>query len=503
MSSIRGKIRLGHYGLAAAVVALALLAYGDLRWLEHRISEGSAVADFREHALETRRHEKNLFLYREQADLDAAMQHAQSAAQGLRDERDAFVDLLPHGGVEALDRELSDYLILLKRYLPGVGGEGDGNGLQQQIRAAGHRISETAREIADRERSMLARATQQSGTILLISVCAVALLAAVLGRLLSRNVARPLEELEDALEPIGQGRFARLQVRSRDREIISFVQAFNAMLDELKARQQQLLRSEKLASLGTLLAGVAHELNNPLSNISTSCQILKEEAQAHVSDFERELIEQIDEQTLRARNIVRSLLDFSRERTLARETLPLRALVEETVRFLRGQKPAGVEIHVDVPETVEVSGSRQRLQQALLNLLKNGVEAVDGRGVVTIRARRWRKGSAARPLADPAIDYRGVCEAAMEVVDIEVHDSGPGIPAEILSRVFDPFFTTKEVGQGSGLGLAVVHDVVEEHGGCVAARSAPGLGTSFFVRLPCRTLHGDRAQEPSGGQIDG
>jgi signal transduction histidine kinase len=500
MSSIRGKIRLGYYGLAAVVVTFALLAYGDLRWLEQRISEGAAVADFREHTLETRRYEKNLFLYRDQADLDAAAHHAASAAQGLRNHRESFAELLAAGEIEALERDLESYLALLDKYVPGPSGEDDGIGLQQQLRAAGHRVSETAREIVDRERSVLARTTQQSGMILLVSVGAVALLAALLGGLLSRSVARPLEALENALLPIGQGRFTRLEVRSRDREVVSFVQAFNSMLDELKARQQQLLRSEKLASLGTLLAGVAHELNNPLSNVSSSCQLLKEETNGCLGDFERELLEQIDDQTLRARNIVRSLLDFSRERALSMEALPLRRLVEETIRFLRGQKPTAVQIQVDIPDALEVTGSRQRLQQALLNLLRNGLEAVAQRGVVTVRARRWRKGAPGVALADAAIDSRGVCDAAPEVVDIEVHDDGPGIPAEILPRVFDPFFTTKDVGQGSGLGLAIVHDIVEEHGGCIAARSVPGSGTSFFIRLPCRTEPPADSGETSAGR---
>ena len=491
MTSIRGRIRLGFYGLAAVVAAFAAVAYLDLRWLERRIGEGDAVAEFREHTLEMRRFEKNLFLYRGRTDLDAALRHATDASRVLQGKRDAFVEALPSTELDALEQSLRHYISLLGRYEP----SGASSNLQQEIRVIGHRISETADAITDNERALVAHATQQSGLVLVLSVAVVVVLAGLLGRLLSRSVARPLEELETALRPIGEGRYAALTVRSTDREIVSFVLAFNAMLEELKSRQQQLLRSEKLASLGTLLAGVAHELNNPLSNISTSCQILKEETGGRGSEFEHELLEQIDEQTLRARNIVRSLLDFSRERTLALETMPLRPLVQETVRFLRGQKPAGVEIRVDVPDSVHVCGSRQRLQQALLNLLKNGLEAAGERGVVTVRAQRWRKGETGMRLADATVDYRGVCETAPEVVDIEVHDSGPGIPADILARIFDPFFTTKDVGQGSGLGLTVVHDIVEEHGGCIAVRSAPGTGTSFFIRLPFR---GDPSTAGSG-----
>ena len=499
MASIRTKIRLGFVSLAAVVVAFALLAYADLRWVEHRIAEGTAVAEFRERTLEMRRHEKNLFLYRDPADLDAALQSAADATRTLRAEAGTFESTLPAVDLDALKQLLHHYVELVGAHRSPAATQD----LQPQIRAAGHQISAMADAIADSERLLLARATQQSGLVLLLSVVVVIVLAGLLGRLLSRSVARPLEELEKALQPIGEGRFAALAVRFTDREIASFVRAFNAMLDELKARQQQLRRSEKLASLGTLLAGVAHELNNPLSNISTSCQLLKEEIDGRAGELERELIEQIDEQSLRARDIVRSLLDFSREHKLVAEPVALRPLIEETIRFLRGQKAPGAEIRLDVPEPLQVAGNRQRLQQALLNLLKNALQAVGDQGVVTVRARAWQKGDPAPPLTSPAIDYRGVCDAASAIVDIEVHDDGPGIPADVLPRVFDPFFTTKDVGQGSGLGLAVVHDIVEEHGGCIAARSAPGAGTSFFIRLPCRRAVAAEAAAREEGSAHG
>jgi len=106
---------------------------------------------------------------------------------------------------------------------------------------------------------------------------------------------------------------------------------------------------------------------------------------------------------------------------------------------------------------------------------------------VTVRARRRSaEAASADSAATGLVDYRGVCDSAPEVVDIEVHDTGPGIPAEVLPRVFDPFFTTKDVGKGSGLGLAITHGIVEQHGGCIAARSEPGRGSSFFIRLPFR-----------------
>jgi signal transduction histidine kinase len=486
--SIRGKIRLGYYALATVVLAFALFAYGNLRWLDRRIADGAAVEEFREGTLEMRRHEKNFFLYHEPADLDTAVRHSDQARAGLVEARTAFADLAAPEELDALTGQLREYAALLDRYgTARSSGAADGADLQGQIRHAGHAISEAAAALGQREQAVLASATRQARTALLASVALVALLAAVLGRILSRTVVQPLRLVESALRPIGEGRFGEVRIPSSDREILSLVAALNRMLEELRARHQQLLRSEKLAALGTLVSGVAHELNNPLSNISSSCQLLKEE-HGGTSSLERELLDQIDDETVRARNIVRALLDFARDRDFAIRTLALRPLVERTARLVRGQKPPTVELRIDVPDEVLVQGDAHRLQQALLNLLKNAIEAVGDSGEVTVRARR--RSAVAAASADSAatglVDYRGVCDSAPEVVDIEVHDTGPGIPAEVLPRVFDPFFTTKDVGKGSGLGLAITHGIVEQHGGCIAARSEPGRGSSFFIRLPFR-----------------
>jgi signal transduction histidine kinase len=249
------------------------------------------------------------------------------------------------------------------------------------------------------------------------------------------------------------------------------------MLKELELRQKNLLRSEKLAALGTMLSGVAHELNNPLSNISTSCQILLEELDELGPAEQRERLGRIDEQTGRARNIVRSLLDFAREREFRREQVPLRPLVEQTIGFLRGDVPAKVAIKLDVPADISVFADPQRIQQACLNLVKNAVEALPGRGTVSVSARRVIA-SAGDAVGDASCDVAGIA------VDVVVADDGPGIAPDVLPRIFDPFFTTKAVGHGMGLGLFIVYEIVEQHGGCISVESKRGRGTTFRIRLP-------------------
>ena len=246
------------------------------------------------------------------------------------------------------------------------------------------------------------------------------------------------------------------------------------------------MRSEKLAALGTLLSGVAHELNNPLSNISSSCEILVEEIDGDDAAFKRELLGQIDDETWRARRIVRSLLDYARGRDFKKETLALAQLLDETLRLIRGQIPARVAVVSRIPDDLMIAGDKQRLQQLLFNLIGNAVAAMDGPGEILVAAHRIDP--AHEPCHSGALVF-GQCSEQGAAIEIEVRDNGHGILPDVLPRIFDPFFTTKEVGNGLGLGLFIVFEIVEEHGGCVAVESEPGIGTAFFVRIPIEEKH--------------
>jgi len=234
---------------------------------------------------------------------------------------------------------------------------------------------------------------------------------------------------------------------------------------QFEIKEMQLFQSKKLAALGTLLAGVAHELNNPLSNISTSCQILLEEIENTDLDFRKHFLKQIEEQTDKARNIIRSLLEFSRQKEFEKETLNLKDIIQETMSFIRGQVPARVEIRVEVPESINIYADKQRIQQAFLNIITNAIQSIPNEGIISIKAE---------------------VDEDKGFVNIKFKDTGVGIKPEILPRIFDPFFTTKEVGKGSGLGLFVTHEIIERHGGRITVKSKVGEGTSFLVQLPLR-----------------
>jgi two-component system, NtrC family, sensor kinase len=480
-SSLRGKITFGYYTVGVLIVALSLFAFVELRLIRERVEFGSKVAELFDTALEIRRFEKNFFLYQQAVDYEENLTYSAAARRLLDQHAVDFALLADEPRLAGLRARLDEYRRLMDQYRR-ERAAADRDALAAAIRRAGKDIVTVAEHFAASERQYLQDSLDRHRRNLLISIVALTGLMFAVGRLLSSAVVRPLKEVEESMEAVANGRLRKIDIAASDREIASLTAAFNHVLHELALRQQHLLRSEKLAALGTMLSGVAHDLNNPLSNISTSCQILLEELEQADPAYRRELLEQIDEQTIRARNIVRALLDFARDRDFRLETVNVARLVEQTTRFLKGQIPRDLTVQLDIPPDLDIRADRQRLQQALLNLVKNAAEAVTPPGEIRISAAR-RAGDTTPLPGGTQVQQFGQCATGGEVIDIAIEDSGHGIPPELLPRIFDPFFTTKDVGKGSGLGLFIVFEIIEQHDGCIAVDSRPG-GTTFVLRLP-------------------
>lgn len=474
MRSLQGKIILVYLALAALAVGLSLIALLEINLIARKTEAGSKVAEFFDATLELRRFEKNHFLYGQPQDLQENTHYARLAIDLLQRDREAFVALISPTGALNLEHDLTRYGRLMAAHAQSP----DNETLATEVRALGYRIVTAGETLAAKERQNLRDALTKHQRNLLVSVSAVAGLLLLAGLFLGRWVTRPLKEMEASMEAVAHGQLTRLSLDISERELASLTQAFNHVLDELERRQHTLVRAEKLASLGTLLSGVAHELNNPLSNISSTAQILNEDAN-FASEIHRELLTDIDHETRRAATIVRSLLDYARDRNFHSQPVDLAELIEETLRFLKTLKPTGVEMKLNVPAGLTVAADRPRLQQALLNLIKNALEAMGNYGELSIEVCRRKAG-----LSDEATMLAGSCRPGAAVVDLTVSDTGPGIPPEALPRIFDPFFTTKPVGYGNGLGLFIVHEIIDEHGGCIGAENLPEGGARFSIRLP-------------------
>ncbi len=317
------------------------------------------------------------------------------------------------------------------------------------------------------------------------SIWAGLLLVLIIGILVTRSVIRPIREIEQNLQKIAKGETGRLVGNNLGEEVASLAQSINDTLQELEVRQKAIAQSSRLVALGTMLSGVAHELNNPLSNISSSCQILLEEWQELSSDQIQRLLSQIDNQALRLQRIVSSLSNDPESKALLRTKENVYRLTEEAISLLSNQILPTVTITIDVDRNIEAIIDQTRFQQVLINVIKNAAEAVATDGSIIIRA--WR---------EIFPEGRGTTW--------EIEDDGEGITDTVAQRMFDPFYTTKPTGQGVGLGLFVAHEIVSQHGGVITAEGAPGGGTRVWIHIPDQSdaneIENTLSEPPSGSR---
>jgi two-component system NtrC family sensor kinase len=330
-----------------------------------------------------------------------------------------------------------------------------------------------------------ARARLPLGNLLLFYVSMTGLCVLMLTYIaLTYLIVRPLDRLTRGSELLAAGS-ADVRVPERGAaEVVRLAAAFNEMARqlrkerealeqrlrelehrtvELKTTQQQLIHGEKLASVGRLAAGVAHEIGNPLAAILGLVELLRAGGiePAEASEF----LARIQRETERIHHIIRDLLDFSRRDSdgeIPGQSSDLVQVIADAVNLVRPQKESkDVEIEVEIEKDLErVLGPQHRLTQVVLNLLLNAVDALEGRGRVRIEARRAQAGCT-----------------------LVISDDGPGLPQQVLDHLFEPFTTTKPPGKGTGLGLAVCHALVEGMGGSITAANVEGGGARFEVML--------------------
>ena len=334
------------------------------------------------------------------------------------------------------------------------------------------------------------RATRASAlTIAGLSLALVLVAAGLVSLFVHRLVYRPLADLEAGAKRLAAGNLDQsIPVRGAD-EFGRLAGAFNSMTlalkdatrnleqkvadrtRELRAAQAETARGEKLASVGLLAAGIAHELNNPLTGVLTFSSLMRKKVPAGSQDAED--LDLVIRETKRCAAIIRRLLDFAREKAPEKKFADLNRLIEETVHLVeRPAHLAHIEIRLELDrELPPVWMDSDLVKQVVMNMLVNAQHAIDRDGAITVRTRKL----AGR-------------------VEISIIDTGCGIRPEDLPRIFDPFFTTKGVGKGTGLGLSVSHGIVEAHGGSIEVESTPGAGSTFRVYLPLEPAPAEAAE---------
>jgi len=466
--SIRHKVLAALLACLAAVGFLAALSLSRLSEIEDKLTVVELASDLSDTILEARRYEKNYLLYAQRPDMEEAVNFAEKAVslseviegktksasalavmRGLREANKAYLgslsDMRSQMGRKILDQEF-----------------------EERMRGQGKELVERALGLVQYERRRIGEITGSLRAQLLFAVSAFVVMAAALMFLVRDKIIRPLAAIEDATRRIARGEFSTIDAPRGKDETGRVLTAFDTMVRELEMRQDQLVQAKKLSSIGTLAAGIAHQLNNPLNNISTSCQIAIEEFDGGDREFLLKMLGNVDKETLRARDIVRGLLEFSRDKQFAPAPAPVAEVLRASVRLASSQVPPGVEVSVDAPEDLSARLDKQKMQEVFINLILNAVQAIeDTPGFIRLSARAV---GGEEPDGPPDVEIR-------------IADSGTGIPEHLQQQIFDPFFTTKEVGAGTGLGLSIAYGIIKKHGGTIEVISAPGRGAEFVIRL--------------------
>ena len=319
-----------------------------------------------------------------------------------------------------------------------------------------------ANRVAGRKRESVKQMMNTARQLLLLGLGVVGIGLVGPGLFLILKVVKPLKLLEESTYKVAQGEFEPIEKLPPEKEIRDVFDSFNKMARRLRTREEQLVRSKKLAALGTMLAGVAHEVNNPLSNISSSCEILLEELEDGDREFQKALLTEVLGQVDKARTIILNLLEFSRSKELSTEPVKAREIIERSLSLVQAQMHPEIKVELHVDHNLSIQPNPQRKEQLFVNLHSNAAHAIEGEGEIRVWAMPAQNG----------------------MVSIRVIDNGKGIPEKDLPKIFDPFFSTKDVGHGTGLGLFITHDIVVRHGGSISVKSVEGEGTSFCMLIP-------------------
>ncbi len=459
--SLRYKIGLILLLYVIGLLARCFVAQKDLAMAKEKLEVVEYAYRLNALLLEVRRYEKNYLLYGTEEALQENSRQIESALQLTETITERVLSFKAHPMLVQLKELLLSYRAQMRSL---YGRDIHDDSVADRLRSDGQKMNELCEELVNFEHRQIRLILNELVHQLILWICVAAAFGGVVLIAMCLKIFRPLTIIKRATREIACGRFLPVPVVNTRDEMQQVMEAFNIMVDELQRRQEQLVQSQKLSSIGTLSAGIAHQLNNPLNNVSTSCQIAISELKAGKTDLFGQMLVNIDQETNRARDVVQGLLEFAREKEFERRPFHLAAVVDRAIMLVRSQVPSLVAIKSTIASDLLLPMDAQRMQEVFINLILNGAQAITGSGEITLSAAFLDAG---------------------ERVVIEVHDTGSGIPQEIQARLFDPFFTTKSVGEGTGLGLSITYGIIERHQGKIRVKSAPDKGTSFLIELPC------------------
>jgi two-component system NtrC family sensor kinase len=423
--------------------------------------------------LQMRISEKNYFLYKDNSDLPLIRKDLVNSERAINEGKPDIIRAIGEGNFNRLQSSLKQYEQQVARLEP---SEEYSKDMEVALRETGRQLREQSASIIRLEREAVNKIIADSRRALFLFFGLVLIVALQSNYLFFAKMFRSLRKIEKTANAISGGSFNKIEGKLTNDELGSVMKAINSMCEELGTRHELLIQSRKLVSLGVLTAGVAHELGNPLNNISMLAQNFIE-LYAHLPDKDRiEYMETVLQESERIRKIIQDLLDFSKPKETDFKRVDMNALVRHCLKLVQNMFDVTcIKSRLELEENLPpVFIDEHKIEEVLVNLLTNAVHAMSCGGDICIRTRQDEKD---------------------DDVIIEVQDSGEGIAPEFLPQIFDPFFSTKGT-EGTGLGLSISYSIIKTHNGKIDVRSRLGEGTTFVIHLPAC-----KEEELSNGQL--
>ncbi len=459
--SIKGQIFIVFAVTSISLSALTLLNLWSLSSVKGRLILGERYYELLNNILEMRRFEKNYLFYNDLASIQEGKYYLKSVDSLVTDLSGDIINITDLKTFEKFRGVLGDYERMLGIYET----EGRAAADPELIRRHGKELTDFADEFLRIKQERIRKALVEVSVLPFAFLGIFFLLMLLVIKLVSVGLLRPLKVLQTTIQGVARGNYSPTSYEGlQTDEVHGLIGAFDRMAQELEANQEHLLQARKIAALGTFTAGIAHELNNPLNNISLTAETYLEEYGGRMDEEAKELINDILTQSERACDIVKNLLDFSRTERPERSSIEAGEIMLSTLALVKNQiMLAGIKLDMEIPEALPpVRGNIRSLQQVFMNLLLNAIQAMPNGGAITINVA-----------AEPP-----------DFVRFDIGDTGVGMEPEAIEHIFEPFFTTKSVGQGTGLGLSVAYSIVKRHQGQIKVKSEIGKGTVFTVLLP-------------------
>jgi two-component system NtrC family sensor kinase len=455
---------------------LHVLYYHYIFSLQGKLELIQKFDDFRDNILEMRRYEKNFIYFKDIESLNETIFYLFKIEDFSRELAKDVIRVVGDDKFMEFQGNLKGYKTILDENMKGVKTDKREPNVEM-IRTKGKKMVDFAKELIMTKRQRIQKDIHRIMIIPLTFIVSFIVFMILILQLISKGILKPVALMQKATEEAAKGTFKPIVYESeREDEVIHLIETFNEMAKQLETKQEQLLQSRKMASIGTFTSGIAHELNNPLNNISLTAESLMEEFTEMTKEEASEMLMEILAQADRASQVVKNLLEFSRtERPLLLE-LCINDVLDRTIKLIKNQiMVTGIHLKKETSNDLPpIKGRSQDLQQAFINILLNSIQAMkdlSGENIITIRT-------------EPGPD---------SYIRIDFSDTGIGIKPEDMKYIFDPFYTTKPVGRGTGLGLSLVYGIIRTHGGYVEVKSEINMGTTFSIYLPIAVNDGKEA----------